>query len=434
MGLIIVFVILIIIVGAIYGIAQSRKGDRAEWTARAVADNRAEMSERRWNSIEEALATMRAADDAFSFVLFEDFLYALYGEVHAARGTPDKLDTLAAYLSPNAIATLRQLGGAHVDAAVIGGMRIDRITTTANDPNVRVGILFTTNLSEQGGAFYQEERWTLARNLAAKSRAPDRARTIDCPSCGAPRDKTVGGKCGYCGAAPTQGGSDWFVESIQIVAREARGPMLTGTTEEIGTDWPTVVARDVQAQIGALQREDPSFVWPGFIARVEKTFYQFHQSWCAQDLTAVRPYLSDNLFELQKYWVRAYQSQGLRNMTEGARVVTVHLARVTRDRFFHSITVRVFATCKDYTLDAQGNVVGGNRNAQRDYSEYWTFVRGVGTKGGARSDNVCPSCGAPLTGVNMAGKCGACGAKVTSGQFDWVLSRIEQDEVYERAA
>ena len=43
---------------------------------------------------------------------------------------------------------------------------------------------------------------------------------------------------------------------------------------------------------------------------------------------------------------------------------------------------------------------------------------------------VCPNCGAPLQ-INMAGNCGTCRVKVTAGQFDWVLSRIEQDDVYE---
>jgi hypothetical protein len=30
----------------------------------------------------------------------------------------------------------------------------------------------------------------------------------------------------------------------------------------------------------------------------------------------------------------------------------------------------------------------------------------------------------------MAGVCEYCQGKVTSGEFDWVLSRIEQDEAY----
>ena len=30
----------------------------------------------------------------------------------------------------------------------------------------------------------------------------------------------------------------------------------------------------------------------------------------------------------------------------------------------------------------------------------------------------------------MAGSCGRCEAHVTSGEFDWVLSKIEQDDAY----
>jgi hypothetical protein len=32
--------------------------------------------------------------------------------------------------------------------------------------------------------------------------------------------------------------------------------------------------------------------------------------------------------------------------------------------------------------------------------------------------------------TSMAGECEYCGSKLTSGQFDWVLSEIQQDEEY----
>ena len=42
---------------------------------------------------------------------------------------------------------------------------------------------------------------------------------------------------------------------------------------------------------------------------------------------------------------------------------------------------------------------------------------------------VCPNCGAPLE-INQVGECRYCRAAVTSGRFDWVLSRIEQEDEY----
>jgi predicted amidophosphoribosyltransferase len=52
-------------------------------------------------------------------------------------------------------------------------------------------------------------------------------------------------------------------------------------------------------------------------------------------------------------------------------------------------------------------------------------VRGPPPAAGA-----CPSCGAPLDRINMAGTCEYCGSHLTRGEFDWVLSKIEQDESY----
>ena len=59
---------------------------------------------------------------------------------------------------------------------------------------------------------------------------------------------------------------------------------------------------------------------------------------------------------------------------------------------------------------------------------------GTGAAGtGANTHDVhqCPSCGAALDKINAAGVCGYCDSRITSGKFDWVLSRIDQTEVYQ---
>ena len=91
--------------------------------------------------------------------------------------------------------------------------------------------------------------------------------------------------------------------------------------------------------------------------------------------------------------------------------------------------MRLFAKGLDYVVDDSGKVLSGSKSRQRAYSEYWTLVRGTNRKGPTRTDLACPSCGAPLD-INMVGDCKYCKAKVTTGDFDWVLSKIEQDEAY----
>ena len=143
----------------------------------------------------------------------------------------------------------------------------------------------------------------------------------------------------------------------------------------------------------------------------------------------MRPFLSDALFTTQQYWISAYIAQRLRNVTEGARITNLELVKVASDAFYDAITVRLFATGLDYTVSDDGRHVSGSRTKQRAYSEYWTLIRGTNRKGPTRTDLACSNCGGPLA-VNMVGQCNYCKVKVTTGDFDWVLSRIEQDESY----
>jgi Tim44-like domain len=409
-----------------------------EWeTATAEDPPRVQVPRRpTYPSLVAALGTIREGDPEFSFVLFEDFLYALYTEAHTARGA-GRLPGLSPYLSPAAREVLAGLGQRPVETVIVGLLRVEQVTAGGLAAPTEVVAVFDTNYAErddQGAehAFYSSERWTLTRPAGEKSRPPERARVLDCPNCGAPLDKLVGGVCGYCNQNVDGGDHDWTVQSLEILEREERPPILTGTTEEAGTGDPTVVAPDAAQRWKALTAGDPALDWAGLSARVNLVFQTFHQAWTAREPLLVRPYLSDNLFQSQLYWIEAYRRQHLVNRTDGAHVVSLHLARVVSDAHYDAVTVRLFATGRDYTVTEAGEVVGGDKLRERPYSEYWTLIRGAGRTGAPRTRPECPSCGATLDAgaVNMAGHCTFCRAKVTAGEFDWVLSRIEQDEVY----
>jgi hypothetical protein len=422
------FVAFLIVVSLI----MKRRGLALDWQA-GVGDGGGARRER----IRGQLEQIRAQDPNFSLVLLDDFLYALYAQAHTLRGA-GALERLSAYLKPPARAALTSLGQVReVRGIIVGAMRYVAVEgADGNSQVVRLVIEFESNYTDvpvQGPeqSYYARETWTLSRARGVVSRTPDRVRVFTCPSCGAPLDSMVGGRCQYCQATVDTGQLDWVVEGIAMASREARGPILTGTTEEQGTDMPTIVDRDVQARFAQLAERDPQFVWAQFQARVAMIFGAMQVSWSNREWAQVRPFVSDNLFQMLAYWIEAYKRAHLRNITEGARVEQIELARVASDKFYDALTVRLFASSLDYTIaDADGRVVGGNRSRPRRYSEYWTLIRGASRKGPSRTDAACPSCGAPLR-IEMAGHCEYCRAKVTSGEFDWVLSRIEQDDVYE---
>jgi predicted lipid-binding transport protein (Tim44 family) len=186
----------------------------------------------------------------------------------------------------------------------------------------------------------------------------------------------------------------------------------------------------VDAREAALAARDPAFSRDALFARLQLIFAELQVAWSERDWARARPFVSDRWFQMQLYWIDAYKRAKLRNVTERARITGWELVRVTSDKHFDAITVRLWATGLDYTLHDDGNLVAGSRSRERPYSEYWTLIRGATRTGAPRADRNCPNCGAELK-INMAGTCEFCRARVTSGEFDWVLSQIEQDEVYQ---
>jgi predicted lipid-binding transport protein (Tim44 family) len=205
--------------------------------------------------------------------------------------------------------------------------------------------------------------------------------------------------------------------------------LYSGTVEERGGDRPTIVDPGCDARLAELRTRDPAFDASAFVARVRLVFDGLQRSWSSHSLEHVRAFVGDNLFEGLAAQIDQQTAASVRNVTENARVLRVDLANVLSDAYFDAITTRVFATGLDYTLDARGSVVAGSRTRERPYTEYWTFLRARGRSAPTRTDPVCPNCGAPLR-VNAAGHCEYCRAKITTGEFDWVLSRIEQDDAY----
>ena len=101
-----------------------------------------------------------------------------------------------------------------------------------------------------------------------------------------------------------------------------------------------------------------------------------------------------------------------------------------RDRYFDALTIRIWATGKDYVIrEPSGERVRGSKHRDRAYSEYWTLIRSANRRGAPVTQPACGNCGAPLH-ITQSGECEHCGAHITTGEFDWVVSKIEQDDSY----
>jgi inner membrane protein import complex subunit Tim44-like protein len=403
-----------------------------EWQTREARGASAALAKAAESPPEDRWHVVRQDDPDFSAILFEDFIHAAYATIHLARGRPAAMAALSPYLRARFGAQLeeRPLPG-HVESVLVAATRVERVIGL--ESTHRVVVEFESNVSYAATppqAEYLKESWVFERRRGVRTRGWKGVRTFGCPACGGPMQATAENTCSWCGEPLEARRFDWAVTGGQIVDRQRVPPGLTGGVEERGTGAATVRQDGVAEALAALGADDPALSEAGLRARIETVFAALHSAWAAQELRPLRPFVSDALFNSLQYWVDAYRRQGLVNAVELARITKQELARVTRDRHFDAVTLRVWATGFEVTRSKDdGAVVVGSAERERPYTEYWTLIRGSGVRGAARTDATCPSCASPLD-VNMAGSCTHCGAHVTSGEFDWVLSRIEQDDAY----
>jgi hypothetical protein len=393
-------------------------------------------------SLFREFAQLRKFDPNFSEIVFTDFCYALYGKAHDARGHgANALDQFSPYLSEAARKSLLQRnpkGLKEVKGIIIGGMRIADMGGLET-PTVNITLFFETNYTEVVStngdrpaemSYYVRERWHLERKRDVLSPPPAQATALHCPKCGAPLQKDTVGACAFCGTKIESGEFQWYVRGIALLSTEAKGPLLTSDVPEVGTDLPSVVQpgfRDIRIEF---EKNNPTFSWGEFQARARLIFDELQTAWSTLNWERARPHETDNLFQMHQYWIDAYKRQHLRNALDQSRITALQPVKIQEDAFYNSITLRIGAQGFDYTVDERGNLVSGSKSKLRSWSEYWTFIRSRKAKPMPANANLnCPNCGAPLR-VNNAGVCEFCGGRITSGEFDWVLSRIEQDESY----
>ena len=390
------------------------------------------------------LRDLLARDENFSKILFLDFASLLYHKVYTYRGT-DQFLLLNPYLSKSL--TEEITGNAYyrkqrIHAIVIGQAHLLSIRSRSGQDFITVEFAANMSLHYQTGEqvrLANREQWLFGRKQGVLSPQPAQMRALSCPSCGAPADFSDAGQCQYCHTFIQAGEKQWQVVSIKVINTE---PFKTedpgGYVEETGTNLPTLTQTDLQAQEQRFVEKHGLSNWTDFIRGfreqvVKPYFLATYSAWSQGQWHLARHLVSDRLYESNGFWLQEYARQGWHNRLENIQIGEIQAARLDLDKFYESITVRVFAVCLDYTVDKPGKVIGGSNKKPRKFSEYWTFIR---TAGAEKIEAVydlktCPSCGAPADKIGQAGDCGYCGSKLTEGHFSWVLALITQDEAYQ---
>lgn len=381
------------------------------------------------------LNSLRTFDPSFSRPSFFDFAYALFSKAHQGREKEGLgLPLLSPYLAPKVIEKYRSLskGVKEVNGVLVSGTHLQKVLTLGEKLELHITFdgNYTETFSDQTSqSWYTEETWVLRKKKGILSKPPAKIAVLNCPACGAPPKISEEGKCGSCGSLITTGDFDWFVEEIQV-RRHQTPPLLDQTVEEVGTDLPTRFDEGFAEYSQDYQAKHPDFKWTDFKTRVTDTYFALQKSWTERKWESIRPFETENIFQTHLYWIEEYKKQRRINALRDVELLRIEPVKIEEDQYFESITARIYGRMIDYTVNSDTNqLICGDTRRPRVFSEYWTFIRTHQSAKQNKKQEGCPSCGAPLK-INQSGRCEYCTTLVTSGNYDWVLSQIEQDENY----
>ncbi len=391
----------------------------------------------RHNDVEADILKLKSIDPNFSKILFLDFVSSIFNKYYTWYGTSE-FKNLSPFLSPDEIqksANLRT--GQKITEIVIGNMRISEINFLPDIIGISVDIEanYTLDIMGKKTRYVLTERWYFNRKKGVLSAEPEKMHKLACPNCGAPADFTDNGICKSCGTQINLGEMQWFVKKHKVLSQEVfRTSGLAHYEPESGTSLPTIYQSNITTyatQFAQMHNLDWNTWRHTFTEKVVKEYFlKIYDAWSKNKLDSVRNLLSDRLFESFMFWINAYKSAGLTNKLENINIQNIQFVRIDLDRFYESITVRIFASSLDYVVDKNGDVKGGSDRRPRSFSEYWTFIRRMGVEKDEYDYSTCPNCGAPADKMGQAGVCEYCGTKISNGDFSWVLAIITQDEVY----
>lgn len=261
-------------------------------------------------------------------------------------------------------------------------------------------------------------RFTFSRAFDAKTRADGGVTSSKCPSCGAPLALDGGTLCTHCRADVASGVGDW------VVSKMSDAPYVETDAYALLDAHPVPAADGFRAILA----QDAAFSEARFLARARSAFGALEKAWTTRDLEGARPYASPGLYLAWRTQLEQLTDEGRVNVLEGLEIDIVDPLHVIHGKTFDDVVVRFTAHCADYEIDATTKRIVFGDTHVRPFREIWTFQRAIGTQSVERGlvEMHCPNCGAPLE-MTQIGECRYCRAAVTSGKFDWVVSRIEQE-------
>jgi hypothetical protein len=187
---------------------------------------------------------------------------------------------------------------------------------------------------------------------------------------------------------------------------------------------------DRQKLIDRYMQTNPDFNVDGFKAKVKQAFIQIQEAWMIQDMSKVRKYISDGMYQRLNIQFKMMNILDQKNIIENLLVKNIAIDKIENDGNFDIIHVAVHASIVDKFVSTKYPQL--NNGGAEEFVEYWSFIRKKGVKEvNLFNTQNCPKCGAELPkNAGDVSQCSYCKTITNLGDYDWILSEITQADDY----
>lgn len=166
-------------------------------------------------------------------------------------------------------------------------------------------------------------------------------------------------------------------------------------------------------------------------SKIEHAFIQIQKAWQNQDLSKVRKFISDGVYQRFTTQFTIMNILEQKNVIYDIKIHDITIVNSHEENEYAIVDAAVHATIVDQYQSAKYPQF--NQGGSDTFVEYWSFIR---KKNVAATNNLyfstnCPKCGDTLPeNAGEVAKCPSCGTLVNSGDYDWVLAEITQTVDY----
>ncbi len=103
-------------------------------------------------------------------------------------------------------------------------------------------------------------------------------------------------------------------------------------------------------------------------------FLELQKAWSNGDLSSVRNFLTDRMYNYLEQQLNQLKEKGLRNVVKNPKINDIEIVHVEEEGDKKVVVVKIDATLTDYVVDKNGNIVEGSETEPIKMTEYWAFV------------------------------------------------------------